>query len=159
MDKPTEQSESTESPESAKPSVTKKSDFVTKSTELLKTSKEKFDRIEFQPILDKVKKGLKAAVDVLEKGTKKAAEKTSVMSKQAGLQYTMYLHHHQLQKTLAELGGRVYDLTKENRKIFTPPDSQAMDIIAKITELEKKISATEERSHSLGKQPPSVPPE
>ena len=144
--------ESTNKSGPRKRSVKKKQDIMTKSSELFKTGRQKLESIEFQPILNKVKKGLKIAFESIEKGTEKAAEKTVEVSKQAKIQYSIYTHHNQLQKSLAELGGRIYDLTKENRKLFTPPDSKALDLLAKISDIERKISDLEEKTKSIKKE-------
>ena len=52
-----------------------RSELVKRTEELLKTGREKFEQIDFDPIWKRVKTGLESAVKSLGTGTEKATEK------------------------------------------------------------------------------------
>ncbi len=123
-----------------------RSEVVRKTEDLLKSGREKFEQIDFDPIWKRVKTGLEGAVKALGTGTEKATEKTVAMAKRAGVEYQIYEQNHQLRKLLAELGGKVYDLVRRSPQALSPDDPEIIDMVAKITDMEKKIAALEEKS-------------
>ena len=133
----------------AKRKTSKKSEVTLRTAELLKTARQRFESIPFQPMLDRVRKELKVAMNTLERGTERAKEQTVLVSKQAKLQYEVYLNHNNLQKFLASLGGRVYDLNKQDPGSLHLTDPKAADLISKISDLEKKIETSKEKIQSL----------
>ncbi len=129
-----------------------KSDLMKKAKGLLKTGREKFDEIDLQPIWKRVKTGLDRAVEVVGKGTEVAAGKAMNLASRAGVEYQIFEYHRKLEKLLAELGGRAYDLAKR-----TPPDLSVADaditrMVGRISEMEKKITALEDEAEKLKKK-------
>jgi hypothetical protein len=119
---------------------------------LLESGKKKNEEIAIQPIRKRVKKRLVEAVEAMEKGTEKVAEKAATIATLAGVKYKIYEHNHKLQKLLAELGGEVYELAKRNPQALSPTDPEVVEMIGKIADMEKKITALEERAKSLKKK-------
>src|SRR4030067_3530917 len=101
-----------------------KPDILKKAQGLLKTGREKFDEIDFQPIWKKVKTGLDRAVDVVGKGTERAADKAMNLASRAGVEDQLFEYHRKLEKLLAELGGRAYDLAKRNPPALSAADAE-----------------------------------
>ena len=71
------------------------------------------------------------------------------MGKQAGIQYTIYTHHQQLQKLLTVLGGKVYHLIQEGTETFESSNPVIKNLVAKIEDLEKKINDLEQKAKAL----------
>ena len=131
----------------AKKTASKMRSGIAKKTEgLIKSGKEKLEHIDMEPIWKRVRKGLEDAVKVLGVGTEKATEKTVALAKRAGDEYKIYEQNYKLKKLLAELGGRVYDLVRRSPQSLSPDDPEIIEMVAKVTEMEKKITALEERS-------------
>lgn len=130
-------------------SPSKKTGLGGKANELLKTGREKLEGMDLQPIWEKAKREFQGAVKALGKGTEKAAEKTAVMGKQAGIQYQLYLNQLKLQKLLADLGGRVYDLKQAGSTDSVMSDAKASEIIRRVEEMNQKILALKEESRTL----------
>ena len=124
-------------------------DMRKKVKELLETGKKKLDDLD--SVWGKTKKELQAAMKVIEKGTEKAAEKTISLGKQAGFQSQVYLNQMKLQKALAELGGRVFFLTRRHSKSLDLEDKKALKMIKKITEMDKEIQELKKNVKSAGK--------
>ena len=120
-----------------------------KAKEFLKTSRKKLDDLDLQPIWDRAKKEFQGAVEVIGKTTEKAAEKTLTVGKQASLQYQAYLSNLKLQKSLAELGGRIYDLTRTNSPAVDLKDPEVLEIIKQVEDLDHKIVSLKEKAKSL----------
>ena len=95
--------------------------------------------MELRPIWDQTKKELQGAVKVIGKGTEKATERTLALGKQAGFQYQVYLNQLKLQKALAGLGGRIYDLSQTNAASLTLKDTKALSMIKKAQKLDKEV--------------------
>jgi collagenase-like PrtC family protease len=96
---------------------------------LLKTGRQKIEDLHLQPIWNRTKEELQAAAKAIGRGTEIAAKKTIKMGKQAGIQYQVYVNHLKLQRSLAELGGRIYDLAKTNSSALMVNDPEAMALI------------------------------
>jgi len=126
-----------------------KSDILKKARGLLKTGREKFDEIDLQPIWKRVKTGLDRAVDVVGKGTEMAADKAMNLASRAGVEYQIFEYHRKLEKLLAELGGRAYDLAKRNPPALSGADSEIARMVGKISEMEKKIAGLEDEAREL----------
>ncbi|HEX9758144.1 MAG TPA: hypothetical protein VGB26_10145 [Nitrospiria bacterium] len=132
-----------------KPSEPEHWDMKKKAKELLQTGKRKLDDLD--SVWGKTKKELQAAMKVIEKGTEKAAEKTISLGKQAGFQSQVYLNQMKLQKSFAELGGRVYFLMRRHSKSLDLEDKKALGMIKKITEMDKNIQELKENVKSSRK--------
>jgi len=126
-----------------------KSDILKKARGLLKTGREKFDEIDFQPIWKKVKTGLDRAVDVVGKGTERAADKAMNLASRAGVEYQLFEYHRKLEKLLAELGGRAYDLARRNPPALGAMDPDITRMVGRISEMEKKIAVLEDEAQAL----------
>ena len=135
-----------------KKAVKTRSDVMKKAKGLLRTGREKLEEIDIQPIWKRVKAGLDRAVEVVGKGTEMAAEKAMNLASRAGVEYQMYEYHRKLEKLLAELGGRAYDLAKRDPQALSPTEPELKGMIGRISEMEKKIAALEEKADSLKKQ-------
>ncbi len=132
-----------------KKAVKTKSDFMKKAKGLLKTGREKFDEIDLQPIWKRVKTELDRAVDVVGKGTERAADKAMNLASRAGVEYQIFEYHRKLEKLLAELGGRAYDLAKRNPSALSGTDAEITRMVGKISEMEKKIAGLEDEAQAL----------
>ena len=117
----------------------KKWDVKKKAKELLQTGRKRIYEMELRPIWDRTKKELQGAVKVIGKGTEKATERTLALGKQAGFQYQVYLNQLKLQKALAGLGGRIYDLSQTNAASLTLKDTKALSMIKKAQKLDKEV--------------------
>lgn len=106
---------------------------------LLEAGRRKIEELRKKPIWSRTKKELEDAARAIGKGTEKAAKKTAKLGKRAGLQYQIYLNSHKLQKALAELGGRIYDLSRANSPSLNLSDSEALSLIKKVQEIDEKI--------------------
>ncbi len=126
-----------------------KSDLMKKARGLLKTGREKFDEIDLQPIWKRVKTGLDRAVDVVGKGTETAADKAMNLASRAGVEYQIFEYHRKLEKLLAELGGRAYDLAKRTPPALSGTDADITRMVGKISEMEKKIAELEDEAQAL----------
>jgi hypothetical protein len=126
-----------------------KSDLMKKAKGLLKTGREKFDEMDLQPIWKRVKAGLDSAVDVVGKGTERAADKAMNLASRAGVEYQLFEYHRKLEKLLAELGGRAYDLAKRNPPALSGTDAEITRMVGKISEMEKKIAVLEDEAQAL----------
>jgi hypothetical protein len=126
-----------------------KSDLMKKAKGLLKTGREKFDEMDLQPIWKRVKAGLDRAVDVVGKGTERAADKAMNLASRAGVEYQLFEYHRKLEKLLAELGGRAYDLAKRNPPALSGTDAETTRMVGKISEMEKKIAVLEDEAQAL----------
>jgi hypothetical protein len=122
-----------------------------KSASLIDSARERLESIPVQTILDRVRKELTVAMDVLGRGTERAKEQTVLMSKQARVQYDIYLLNNTLHKHLAELGGRVYELQKKHSKTLGLTDKKAIDAIEKIGDVENQIDALKAKARTLKK--------
>ncbi len=132
--------------------VKTKSDIVKKAKGLLKTGREKFDEIDFQPIWTRVKTGLDRAVEAVGKGTEMAADKAMNLASRAGVEYQIFELHRKIEKLLAELGGRAYDLAKRTPPALSAADADITRMVGKISEMEKKIAALEDEAQTLKKK-------
>jgi len=126
-----------------------KSDILKKAQGLLKTGREKFDEIDLQPIWKRVKTGLDRAVDVVGKGTEMAADRAMNLASRAGVEYQIFEYHRKLEKLLAELGGRAYDLAKRNPPALSAADAEITRMAGRISEMEKKIAGLEDEAREL----------
>ena len=122
-----------------------------KGADFLKTARERLESIPVQPIWERVRKEVNVAMQALGRGTERAKKQTVLMGKQAKLQYDVYLQHHSLQKKLAELGGRTYDLFKKDAKGLGLSDKKAVEMIGQIGDLEKKIETLKAKAKALKK--------
>jgi hypothetical protein len=129
-----------------------KSDILKKAKGLIKTGRERFDEIDFQPIWKRVKTGLDRAVEAVGKGTEVAADKAMNLASRAGVEYQIFELHRKLEKLLAELGGRAYDLAKRTPPALTAADAEITRMVGKISEMEKKIAALEDEAEALKKK-------
>jgi len=120
-----------------------------KAKGLLKTGREKFDQIDLQPTWKRVKAGLERAVDVVGKGTERAADKAMNLASRAGVEYQLFEYHRKLEKLLAELGGRAYDLAKRNPPVLNAADAEITRLVGRISEMEKKIAGLEDEAQVL----------
>jgi type III secretion system FlhB-like substrate exporter len=135
-----------------KNAVKTKADLMKTAKGLLKTGREKFDEMDLQPIWKKVKTGLDRAVDVVGKGTERAADKAMNLASRAGVEYQLFEYHRKLEKLLAELGGRAYDLAKRTPPALSAADAEITRMVGKITEMEKKIAVLEDEAETLKKK-------
>lgn len=129
-----------------------KSDILKKAKGLIKTGRERFDEIDFQPIWKRVKTGLDRAVEAVGKGTEVAADKAMNLASRAGVEYQIFELHRKLEKLLAELGGRAYDLAKRTPPTLSAADAEIARMVGKISEMEKKIAALEDEAETLRKK-------
>ncbi len=132
--------------------VKTRSDIMGKAKGLIKTGREKFDEIDFQPIWTRVKAGLDRAVEAVGKGTEMAADKAMNLASRAGVEYQIFEHHRKLEKLLAELGGRAYDLAKRTPPALSAADADITRMVGKISEMEKKIAELEDEAEKLKKK-------
>ena len=72
------------------------------------------------------------------------------MGQQAGIQYNIYLEHSKLQKHLTALGGRVYDLYRQDAEGLRLHDVDLIDRLERISNLEEKINSLKEKVKSIG---------
>jgi hypothetical protein len=126
-----------------------KSDLMKKAKGLIKTGRKKFDEIDLQPIWKRVKAGLDRAVEAVGKGTEVAADKAMNLASRAGVEYQIFELHRKLEKLLAELGGRAYDLAKRNPPVLSGADAEITRMVGKISEMEKKIAGLEDEAQAL----------
>lgn len=129
-----------------------KSDIMEKAKGLIKTGREKFDEIDLQPIWTRVKAGLDRAVEAVGKGTEVAADKAMNLASRAGVEYQIFELHRKLEKLLAELGGRAYDLAKRNPPALSGADAEITRMVGRISEMEKKIAELEDEAETLKKK-------
>jgi hypothetical protein len=132
--------------------VKTKSDILKKAKGLIKTGRERFDEIDFQPIWKRVKTGLDRAVEAVGKGTEVAADKAMNLASRAGVEYQLFELHRKLEKLLAELGGRAYDLAKRTPAALSDADAEITRMVGKISEMEKKIATLEDEAEMLKKK-------
>lgn len=129
----------------------KATSYKQRAKDVIKAGRLKMEDIDLRPIWKRVKSGLEKAVEAVGKGAERVAEKTLTAAERAGVEYRLYEQNRRLQHLLAELGGRVYDLAKRNPQALSPTDPEVLEMIGKIREAEKKISALEIKSRSLKK--------
>jgi hypothetical protein len=129
-----------------------KSDILKKAKGLIKTGRERFDEIDFQPIWKRVKTGLDRAVEAVGKGTEVAADKAMNLASRAGVEYQIFELHRKLEKLLAELGGRAYDLAKRTPPALTAADADITRMVGKVSEMEKRIAELEDEAEMLKKK-------
>ncbi len=135
-----------------KKGVQTKSEIMEKAKGLIKTGRERFDEIDLQPIWKRVKAGLDRAVEAVGKGTEMAADKAMNLASRAGVEYQIFELHRKIEKLLAELGGRAYDLAKRNPPALNATDAEIAGMIGRISEMEKKIAALEAEAETLKKK-------
>lgn len=132
-----------------KKAVKTRSDVMKKAKGLLRTGREKLEEIDIQPIWKRVKAGLDRAVEVVGKGTEMAAEKAMNLASRAGVEYQLFEYHRKLEKLLAELGGRAYDLARRNPPALGAMDPDITRMVGRISEMEKKIAVLEDEAQAL----------
>ena len=120
-------------------------DVKKKAKELLQTGRKRIHEMELRPIWDRTKKELQGAVKIIGKKTEKATEKTISLGKQAGFQYQVYLNQLKLQKALAGLGGRIFDLTKGKSASLTLKDTKALSMIKKVQKLDIEVEGLKKK--------------
>lgn len=116
-----------------------------------RTGRHKIEEVPLQSIWTRTKKGLEAAAKAIGRGTEIAAQKTVTLGKEAGLQYQINTNHYKLQKLLAELGGRIYDLAKINPPELNLNDSQALTTIKRVREMDERIQTFKQKAKALKK--------
>lgn len=97
----------------------------------------------------KMKTGLGTAVDAVGRGAEKATAKALTLAKRMSVQYKISEQHRKLQSLLAELGGRVYDITKRSPQALNANDPDIMKLAGKIRDAEKALMALEEKVGGL----------
>ena len=135
--------------ETARKPTSQETERVKGVKSLLETGRRKIEELRKKPIWSRTKKELEAAAKAIGKGTERAAKETVKLGKRAGLQYQVYLNSHKLQRSLAELGGRIYDLAKTKSPSLTLNDPEALSIIKKAQEMDEKILGLKEKAIAL----------
>lgn len=97
----------------------------------------------------KMKAGLGSAVDVVGRGAEKATAKALTLAKRMSVQYKISEQQRKLQALLAELGGRVYDMTKRSPQALNANDPDIMKLAGKIRDAEKALLTLEEKAGAL----------
>ena len=120
-------------------------DVKKRAKEFLRTGRKRINEMDLRPIWDRTKKELQGAVKVIGKGTEKATERTLALGKQAGFQYQVYLNQLKLQKALAGLGGRIYDLSQSKAVSLTLKDTKALGMIKKAQKLDKEVQGLKKK--------------
>lgn len=135
--------------ETARKTTPQETERVKGVESLLRTGRQKIEELRKKPIWSRTKKELEATAKAIGEGTERAAKKTVNLGKRAGLQYQIYMHSHKLQRSLAELGGRIYDLAKTNSPSLNLNDPQAWAAIKKAQEMDEKILGLKEKTMAL----------
>ena len=99
----------------------------------------------------KMKTGLGSAVDAVGRGAERVTGKALSLARRAGLQYRISEQNRKLHALLAELGGRVYDITKRNPQALNSTDPDIMKMVGSIRDAEKALVALEEKSGAMKK--------
>ncbi|HAR45668.1 MAG: hypothetical protein A2X56_06030 [Nitrospirae bacterium GWC2_57_13] len=97
----------------------------------------------------KMKTGLGGAMDAVGRGAEKATSKALTLAKRMSVQYKISEQHRKLQVLLAELGGRVYDITKRSPQALNASDPDIMKLAGRIRDAEKALMALEEKAGAL----------
>ncbi len=121
-----------------KTSSEKKGKVMEKAKALFRSGKERVQAVD-----------LGTAVDAVGRGAEKATAKALILAKRMSVQYKISEQRRKLQSLLAELGGRVYDITKRNPQALSANDPDIMKLAGKIRDAEKTLMALEETAGAL----------
>lgn len=100
-----------------------------------------------------LQKGIKEGIAYAKEGTVIVKEKAEVLGEEAKRQYKIFNLKTKVQKEVAELGGRVYDLSK---KVKNPMlDSKVKASMAQIQKLEVQLKKLEGRKKVAKKKSPA----
>lgn len=133
-------------------SASKASEIGNRAEALLKLGRQKIENLRQQPVWERTKRDLQSAVKMVEKRTEKAAERAKSLGQQAALQYQVYLTSHKLQKALAEVGKRVYDLSKAKSAAVSLKDAAALKKLGEARKLDQQIAALQRQAGRLNKK-------
>ena len=134
---------------SKKSFVEKTEDMKIRAKDLFAAGKQRYGEIRSKPIWGRMRKGIESTAEVVGKGTRRAAEKSAVLARRAGVKYDKYETDHKLQKVLAEFGRIVYDRIQHDPRTLFPNDTAVTDMVEQIREMEKKSAELETKEESI----------
>jgi hypothetical protein len=135
----------------ASKATSKRSGIKKQVEDYLKAGRQRIEEIPFEPIWNRTKKEVKVAAGAIGRGTEVAAKRTIKLGKRAGLMYQIYMNNLKLQSSLAELGGRIYDLARTHSSDLILNDLRAIGSIKKVEEMDQKIIDLKQKVKALRK--------
>jgi ABC-type dipeptide/oligopeptide/nickel transport system ATPase component len=95
----------------------------------------------YQKVKRDLQSGLKEGIAVVKEGASVVKEKVQELTEEGKRQYTIFLLKTKVQKEIAELGGRVYDLSVKLRNPML--DKKVKALIARIKKFETQVTRLE----------------
>jgi hypothetical protein len=95
----------------------------------------------YQKVKRDLQRGLKEGISVVKEGATVVKEKVQELTEEGKRQYTIFLLKTKVQKEIADLGGRVYDLAAKLKNPMV--DRKVKAIIARIKKLETQVTRLE----------------
>lgn len=97
-----------------------------------------------------LQKGLKEGIEAVKEGAQAVKEKAEEIGEEGKRRYTIFDLKGNVEKQMAELGGRVYDLSPMVKNPMIDPKVKA--IISKIKKLEAQIASLEGKPKAAAKK-------
>jgi hypothetical protein len=95
----------------------------------------------YQKIKGDLRKGIKEGITVVKEGAAAVKEKVEELTEEGKKQYNMFLLKTKVHREIAELGGRVYDLSVKLKNPMV--DKKVKALIARIKKLEAQVTRLE----------------
>lgn len=95
----------------------------------------------YQKIKGDLQKGIKEGIAVVKEGAAVVKEKVEELTEEGKKQYNMFLLKTKVQREIAELGGRVYDLSVKLKNPMV--DKKVKALITRIKKLEAQVTRLE----------------
>lgn len=97
-----------------------------------------------------IQRGVREGIGVVREGAIAVKEKAEELTEEGKRQYKIYALKTKVQKEIAELGGRVYDLSS---KVKNPMlDRKVEAILSRVKKLEAQITKLEEKPKTVSKK-------
>lgn len=106
--------------------------------------------VEWQKLKKDMQKGIKEGIEVVKEGAIFVKKKAGELTEEGKRQYKIFELKTKVQKEIAELGGKVYDLSS---KIKNPMlDKKVKAIVARVKKLEAQIIKLEGKKKETAKK-------
>lgn len=97
----------------------------------------------YQKVKKDLQRGLKEGIAVVKEGAAVVKEKVEELTEEGKRQYNIFLLKTKVQKEIADLGGRIYDLSAKLKNPMVDRKVKAM--IARIKKLETQVTRLESK--------------
>jgi len=104
----------------------------------------------WQKVKKDLQRGIREGITVVKEGAAVVKEKVEELTEEGKRQYKIFALKTKVQKEIAELGGRVYDLSAEVKNPML--DRKVKAIVARIKKLEAQITKLEGKKKGISKR-------